>query len=439
MPILPLGPEAGAVDATPERRRAAERDATLSSCCGVLGEVTLTDSAVIILFAGMLGAGEMLSLLTTSLLPLLNGLCVIPMAWLAARVGAKRLMLRACALATDAYFLAVASPFLGNWAAAALLTTITLFALSLTGFIAGWFPTLDSFLAPERRGVFLGRMRFFHQLTAVAFLFLVGLAIGKNPPVWKLQAVLLVGAAIFLGRMLFIARIPVFATPRRDAPGFKAGLLAAIGNKPLTGFSLYLFVLNLAAYGTVPLTLLYLKKALHAPDNVIVIISALALFGLLLGYLGAGWTLKRWGTRDALLGFHLCFALVNLSLFFVGGGGAPAYALIAALLLVYSFAIAAASIVSSSEMMALAAPGNKTMAMAFCGAFYYGGSGLSRLVASLVLGAGLLAPEWHLGGMRVCHYQTLFLLYAVAVVFAAAFLVVVPAIFPEKDQVYDMR
>jgi len=40
-----------ALEPTAEWRRSAETSATLSSCCGVLGEMTLTDSAVIILFA----------------------------------------------------------------------------------------------------------------------------------------------------------------------------------------------------------------------------------------------------------------------------------------------------------------------------------------------------------------------------------------------------
>ncbi len=242
---------------------------------------------------------------------------------------------------------------------------------------------------------------------------------------------------IFIGRAYFISRIPIFATPRRDMPGFKEGLLAAIGNKPLAGFSIYLFVLNLAAYGTVPLTTIYLKRHLGAPDNVIVIISAAALFGMLLGYLGAGAIITRWGIRGALLGFHIAFALVNMSLFIIGHGNGITYGLIAALLLVYSFTVAAASVVSSSEMMALSTPENKTMAMAFCGAFYYGGFGVSRLVSSLLLGSGMLAPEWHLGAMRICHYQTLYLLYTAAIVFAAVFLLLVPAIFPKGEYIYD--
>ena len=93
--------------ADPVRLR-AERLATASSCCGFLGEVTLTDSAVIILFAGMLGAGDALSMITTSVLPLLNGLCIIPMAGLAMKIGMRRQILRACFCASAAYFTAVA-------------------------------------------------------------------------------------------------------------------------------------------------------------------------------------------------------------------------------------------------------------------------------------------------------------------------------------------
>ena len=417
--------------------RSAELNATLSSCCGFLGEVTLTDSAVIILFAGMLGAGDMLSMMTTSLLPLLNGLCVIPMAWLAARMGSKRLIIRACALAAAAYFLAVSAPFLGDFAAAMLMLMILIFSFCQSGFIAGWFPLLDTFLESGRRTFFFSRMRFCHQLTGALFLFIVGCLIGKAPPVWMLQIVLLIGAIVFIGRIFFILRIPILATTQMDTLGFKEGLLAAIANKPLAGFSIYLFVLNLAAYGTVPLAILYLKKGLSAPDNVIVMTSAAALFGMLLGYLCAGWIIRRWRIRGALLLFHISFACVNLGLFLVGHGGTVAYALTAALLMAHSFTVAGASVVSSSEMMALSTSGNKTMSMAFCGAFYYGGFGVSRLLTSLVLGGGILATEWRLGAMRVCHYQSLFLVYTIAIVFAAAFLMVVPAIFTKGEYIYD--
>lgn len=425
------------IKATPENCSKAETYATLSSCCGFLGEVTLTDSAIIILFAGMLGASDMVSIITTSFLPLFNGFLIIPMAWLATKWGGRKLILTSCISASAAYFMAVTAPFWGAFAVAVLVGMIVIFAFSLTGFIASWFPLLDTFVKSDKRTIFFSKMRFTHQITAVSFLFLVGFLIGKEPPAWKLQLILLAGAIIFTGRAFFISRIPRFTTPQKEeALGFKEGLIKVLENKPLTGFSIYLFMLNLAAHGTIPLMMLYLKKQLNAPDNVVVFISATTLVGMLLGYLCANKIIKRWDVKGTLLGIHISYIFVNTALFLISEGSAGTFVATAILLFFYSFMVALASIVTSSEMMALASPANKTMAMAFCGSFYYGGSGFSRLVSSLMLGSGLLAPEWKLGGMLVCHYQTLFFIYALFILLAAVFLISVPAIFPNGQFAY---
>lgn len=418
------------MDRVEDAREQAERNATFSSCCGFLGEVTLTDSAVIILFAGMLGAGDMFSIIATSFLPLLNGLLVLPFAWAARRLGSKRLILWACSFAFMAYLLAVVSPEFGHCRVAALLGAILLFAACQTGFIAGWFPMLDTFLTRERRAAFFGRMRFPHQVTAVVFLAVVGAVIGRQPPLWALQVVLLIGALVFAGRILFIARIPESAALPERACGFRAGLMAAIANKPLVGFSLYLLILNAAAFGTVPLATVFLKNRLHAADNVIVLISATTLAGMIAGYFFAPRLVARTGVRATLLVVHASYAAVNLGLFLSGTGGAATLVFVAAILFVYSFMMAAASVVSSAEMMALASPGNKTVAMAFCGALGSTGAGAARVLSSLVLGSGMLADGWRLGGMSVSHYQTFFLIYAGMIAFAAAFLLIVPAVFP---------
>jgi len=278
--------------------RSAERNATLSACCGSFGDVTITDSAVIILFAGMLGAGDMFSMITTSLIPLFNGICIIPMAWFATKIGNKTLILRVCTMAAAAYFMIVASPFFGKGASAVLMSMLVCFAFFQTGYIAGWFPVLDSFLSPARRSDYLSNMRFSWQLTSVVFLLLSGFLIGKNPPVWKLQLLLLFAAVIFTGRIFFIWRIKVPPSPKKESLGFLEGLMMAIRNKPLAGYSVYLFVLNMAAYGTIPLVIIYLKKHLKAPDNIIVMISAFTMIGMLCGSLLAGKIIRRWGIKD---------------------------------------------------------------------------------------------------------------------------------------------
>ena len=306
------------VSPTLEERRSCERKATLSACFGALGDVTLTDSAIIILFAQMIGAGDMFSMLTTSLLPLFNGICIIPMAWVANRIGYQKLIVRICMVSACAYYMVVASPFFGGGkvAVAIMIGMIVLYAFCNTGDVAGWFPLLDTFLLKERRSIFLSSMRFSWQLTSALFLLGAGFFVGRTPSLGQLQFVLLIGATIYLGRIFFISRIPVYKTERKASYGFKDGLQVALANKTLAGYSVYLFILNLAAYGTLPLSTIYLKRYLHAPDNIIVMISALNMVGMLLGSIGAGRIITRWGIKDTLLGIHITYALVNFSLFF---------------------------------------------------------------------------------------------------------------------------
>lgn len=418
---------------TPQNVRKAERLAVLSSCFGFPGEVVLTDSAIIILFAGALGAGDMLSLLTTSFLPFLNGLCMIPTAYLVMRHGHRAVMLRVLTLSSLMYFLAAASPWFGAAGIAVMLTAVLLFALGVTGFVAGWYPMLDTFLTRDSRTPFFSRMRFCHQLTSVLFLMTAGALLGAQPPLWKMQLVIFAAALMFCGRALCVARIPEFPARAPEKFGFFDGLRRAIGNKGLTGFSLYLFMLNISTFGTVPLTMLYLKKGLHAPDNIVVFLSAAALTGMLLGYLGIGRTVKLLGgTGRAFVTFHLLCFILNTSLFFLDRGGIAAWCFAGAVLLMFSFLLAGNSILASSEMMELATPGNKVMAMAFSGTFSYGATGLARVVPSLLLGSGLLASSWEFHGLVISRWRSLYLLGSCAILLSAVFLFLVPAVFPDN-------
>jgi hypothetical protein len=54
--------------------------------------------------------------------------------------------------------------------------------------------------------------------------------------------------------------------------------------------------------------------------------------------------------------------------------------------------------------------------------------GFSRFLASLILGSGILAPEWSCHGIIFSKYHSLFLFYGCAVTMTCILLVLVPAI-----------
>lgn len=377
---------------TPEIRR-AERNAIYSSCCGVTGEAVLTDSAVILLYAVTLGAGDSLSLFTTAVLPLLNGLLILPMAGFAPRFGSRKLVINANLFALAGYWLVAAAAFAGRWSVPVMLGGILLFSICQTGFVAGWFPMLDSFLAPQRRTLFLGRMRFFHQISAVAFLGILSALIGRAPDVHVLQIVLFAAGCIFAGRIFFICRIPPFPECERVTLSYWQRLRTAARNRPLTLFSGYSFLLNCAMFGIVPLMLLCFKSRWNFADDELLLVSAAAFAGMPAGYLTAHQLCKKLGEYGIFIGIHLLLLVDLLILFKLMPGGIASRLTATGCLMICNFCIAANSVVAGARMMSLVTPGNKTLAMAFWGAFYYGGGGAARLGGAFLLGTGIFAQN----------------------------------------------
>lgn len=407
-------------------RKKAGRLAILSSCCGVTGESVLSDGAIIILFAAALDAGDMLTLISTSMLLFFNGLLILPAAMLATRVGYRRMILAACGAGFVAYLAVAASPFAGRWAVAALVGAMLCFTLTTPGFIACWNPLLDFFLRPEERVGYLGKMRFLHQLCAIGFLALAGWFVGRAPSVARLQTVLLAGALVYAGRGIAISCIPGFGSARPGKSGFRlAGIAETVRDPGLNRFAAYQFVLNLLIYGGLPVAALAMKNALRIPDNFVVHISNAGLAGMLAGYLAANALKTRVPMKHMFIFLHFLLIAVNFALAAIAGNSIAEMACLALLLAVLGAALAASSVYCAAETMALAPEGNKIMAMAWSSAFFYCGGGCSRLFSSFLLKSETFR---HLGGAALSPYQLLFCLYGLCLIPALILLYRIPAV-----------
>jgi MFS family permease len=413
----------------------SQKLAILSACFGSPSAIMIQDSAVIILFAGMLGASSMLSMVTTALFGVMNCLLLIPAAYFVARFGYKRSIIIVSQLGSIVIILLAFCPLLDDFAKYGMIILLTFFGILMTIYAAGWFPFLDEFLPREDRNHFFGMMRFSWQSCCVAFFFICGLVMGKKPDLWVLQTIIIITAVALLGRAYFISKIKVKETDRKPL-NFQYGVEMVLTNKPLVGFSVYLAFLYLAAQGTVPLTYIYLKNYLHTPDNIVMIVSSLAMGGTIIGFLCAGRIISRIGVKKMLLGVHIAFAIINFLLFMFSGPGMVSLVIITILLIFYGFFIATSSVAVSSEMMALANPNNKAVAMAFCISMYSAGLGGARLLSSLIIGAGILAPEWSMGAMKFSMFHTMYLGYGLGILFVCMLLVIVPAIFPKGEYHY---
>jgi len=413
----------------------SQKLAILSACFGSLAAIMIKDSAVIILFAGMLGAGSMLSMVTTSLSGIMSCLFSLPAAYIAARIGYKKIIMRTTYSGAFAVLLLAFTPLLGAWAKYGMMFCLICFVILMALYASAWYPFLDEFLPKKERSSFFGMLRFSWQSCCVVFFLLCGFAMGETPDLWILQAIIIATAVALLGRAYFISKIKVKETERKVV-NFRRSLELVLANKPLLGFSVYLAFLYLAAQGTVPLTFIYLKNHLHTPDNIVVIISSLALGGTIIGFICSGRMISRFGVKKMLLTVHIAFAMVNFLLFAFSAPGTVSLVIITALLVFYGFFIATSSVAVSSEMMALANPENKAVAMAFCVSMYSAGLGGARFLSSIIIGSGILSPEWSIGSMKFTMFHTMYLGYGFGILFVCVLLVIVPAIFPKGEYHY---
>jgi MFS family permease len=407
------------------RARRDMRLAIRSTCWGAISQVMVKDSSLLIIFAAAIGAGERGSVLTTGLSDLATCLLMLPFAALSDRVGVHRQITAAVAVSIGALLVAAAAPYAGGAAPGVLLAAVATFAVAISAYQAAWFPLLNAIVPPAERGLFFGRLRFAWQLVAACFLATSGWFVGEHATVGRLQLVIVAAALLSVGRIVCIGRIG--GKPDTRAPcGFRTSFRMALRDKALTGFGVYLFFLYLAASATLPVAFVFVRNHLRLADNLTVLMSVGAMVGLILGFPLGGRLVHRYPAKWVLLAAHIGFAALNFGLLGIRAPGAVSMAFLMALLALYGVLLSCASVAVSTELFTLAAPNNKAVSIALGWSLYAGGMGLSRLLAAVTLGGGMLTPSWTAFGIELTRYHSLFLLAGGGVLLAMLLLVFIP-------------
>ncbi len=408
-----------------EADRRNMRHAVCSACWGAIPQVMVRDSSLFIVFASLIGAGEMASVMTTALSDISLCLLMLPFAALSDRVGVKRQIAGAVFVSVLALLLAATAPWLGKGAGSLLLVSLGIFAVSISAYLAAWFPMLERVVSPLERGLFFGRLRFSWQVVATLFIAASGTFVGRFASVSRLQGIIVLAALASLGRVFHIARIQL---PAQRVPSlrFRESLLDALGNKTLTGFGAYLFFLYLSANATAPVVFVFARNHLGMADGLVVLLSAASLGGLIAGFPLGGWLVQRYGAKGMLLTAHVGFAVLNFALLAIRDATPLAAVALGLVLAAYGMLFAGASVAVSSELLALASPVNKAVSIALGYSLYAAGMGGSRMLASLTLGSGILAESWHVGGLVFSRYHSLFLAFGCCVIISMLLLVQVP-------------
>ncbi len=425
-------------------RSKAIRDAIYSSLYGCVPEAVVDSGAIIVVYIALLGGGDASRMFATSLTALAHVLFLLPAAKTAELCGLKRQTTLACATTTAAFLVMAAAPFFGPAALPILLAALFVYCVSRPFDLATWYPMLDNFLRPQDRSGYFGKMRFLYSSLNALLLFVVGRLVGKDPPVWLLQAIVGVFGLAAMGRAYHMCRLPLSPLPDSAGPGRQTlplaeGLRTSLRNSPLVGFSIYFCMVNISLMAFIPLAIVYLRSGLvpDVPEGAIISISALTLVGNLVGFLSASRVIRIVGKKLLILLVHLLFIVLIGAVALCPAGLHGAKFAIGAALFAASYLNSVLGVLNSVEMMALARPGNKTVAMAFAGVLGNLGAAIGRSLPSVALAMGVFAPSFPVAGMLANHFQTLFGVQAVLLTVCLVLLLQLPEFVPHHEDYYE--
>ncbi len=419
-------------------RRRARINAYASTWFGCVSEIMLDTSAIIILFMTAMQGSDVLAMLTTTVTGISSIFLQVPAAALIPRLGLKRSVNIACVIGLAGFLLISISPLFGSFAKYMILLGCTIYAIERPLYSSAWYPLLDNFLRPEDRGSFFGTMRFSYNLMIGGLFFAVGLLMGNNPPVWLLQAVTAFAGLCLIGRSYYISKFPVDPNIKQELPDIRKALKISLTNGPLVGYSVYACMYALSTTVLFPLTLIYLKSYVKIPAGHVQIISTVGIAGGVVGYFCYGKLLKVTSLRFIEIMVHAGITLIAFTLFFYRPELPGFLIMVAFLIFLLSFFGSSYACCNSAEMMALARPGNKVMATAFCSMYNYIGVAGGRLISALLMGTAFLAPVWQTeSGVTYSSYQTIFLGCGVMMIIMIVLFPLLPSIIPKHDDYYE--
>ena len=231
--------------------------------------------------------------------------------------------------------------------------------------------------------------------------------------------------------------LPIDPEMKRETPDIKKSLSICLHNQSLVGFSIYLCFIYLAFFAAMPLAVVYMKTALDLPAGTIVVITSLHQGGKIAGYALMKQLTARFSMRFMIIGTHFA-AFFSVALLLAAVPGVPGLTLIlGAVFFLLGVINALLLCINSVEMLALARPGNKIMAIAFCTTVMSLGQMIGTVLTSFLLGCGALAPAWVFCGLTLSKFQLLFGVYSFAVLFFMLLLPLAPAVIREHQDYYN--
>ena len=408
-----------------KERRHFQNIAIWSALCGGISTQLIENHAPLVLFLTMLGANESFAMFSTSLPWISQLLLLIPGASLCAFLGLRRTYTLSSVVGLLSFCLIAAAPFFGNGAKYTVLAGCFIYALTLTIYYSTWYPLLDNILSADDRSKFFSRMRFIYMIFIAIMLFLLGKFLQQKPELWLLQICFIVAGVTLIGRKMCMDKIPIAPEMQCESPALFKSLNICLHNRELIGFSVYMCFINMAFSAAMPLALIYMKTALDISAGNIMILTSVNMAGKITGFFLLGKFSSIVKVKYQFIITHILAFIAVAMLIFTAPSLNNLLWLFGCAFFLIGLVNALLQCIAAAEMLTIARPGNKIMAIAFSMTAIAVGTALGTLLTTLLLKVFRTAV---ICNIELSKYRWLFVLFAAAILLAGFLLYLVPAV-----------
>ena len=415
----------------PEIKRAL-RNITIGQCAGLLGPLLFGNGFMLAYFL-RLNVPAYRIIFLFALMPLIGMALTMPFAWIADCSGKKKLGGTGLIVSIIGFFMLPLAAFMPQNAAWWLTASILIFSVGNTASSASWFALLSPIVPEEIRGRWFGQMRTAWQTTAIIFSLGLTVLLRHHPELYIFQLMLTAMGFLMIVRLVFYTQIPELdpVIPPRD--GFWSTLGKVLKIQGYLKFCVYIFLLSFVSASAGLLGLLE-KETLGFSDSQLVMMGNLLSIGTVAGFFIGGKIVDHFGAKPVFLSSHVILSIVLTGLLLRGFSPISLITTIGLLSFLCGIMQGASGIASTSELLALIPPENKSLSTGFNMTLAAAGISLAGFFNGQLLKMNVIPARWHFSGQTLSAYDALLAGFLVLTMLMAVTLGLVPTIRHLRSQ-----
>ncbi len=371
----------------PKEYRINQRWIILAQCSGIFASVFFLNNQVLLYFLAIgMTAGS--ALIVISLLDMIRTILIIPMAFLAEKIGKKILGQSAIISNVIGFTLLLSLSWIASdriqWIA---ILGILFYAIGGSMYRSGWFALIYPHIEEDKRGRFFGKLRSAFMILGFVYTFSSGLILSGGESVAVFRNLLIFITAGIAFQFYLYSQIPEVNSPKSASASFslKAIIKSVKGTPGLFPLALYLFMMPLFTDGTLAIFSIAEKNTLSFSDSTVSILSSMTLAGMFCAFLSVGYFSDKLGNNVLFPRLHLLYFLsicVYLIILWSGYSNPIAYGFIH---FMYGIARGTYSILSTKEIFAIIGPEYRSVSTTFLVTVGTVASSLSIFIPGLIL------------------------------------------------------